>query len=458
VAEAPTLQIGPVALHGRGKLAVDIASTFGARFAGVPLALVSSILLARTLHPAGKGVYATVNTVGDLSLVLGTLGISTAAVYYLAQPSESLERTRATVLGLCLLIGIVVTVGLVVAAGIAGFAGGSSGTGWAFVAVAPVGIISLGRAALESFFRAQHQIRAINVAAVISSVAFLAFLVVAQLDHEMSASMAVALRVGSVAVAVATLLVAARSGRLAIPRPRLHGPTVRLLLGYGVPYAAYSIVQNFSNRFDYILLRLFDSSRVVGVYSIAVGQGELLWILPTAVGFVLFPRVAALARSDPERAAVETAVLLRWSVLLTTVAAAAVAVVAAPLTRIVYGSAFAAAVTPLRILLVGIVASSFLQVLSSLLLGSGRLRLLIQTTAVGFGLNLGLNLVLIPRFGMNGAAVSSAISYTITGVLLTLVARKHMPALRRQSMLPLPRAIAADVRRFGDRAARGGSS
>jgi O-antigen/teichoic acid export membrane protein len=133
-------QMASPALHSRQKLATDIASTFGARFAGVPLALVSSILLARSLHPAGKGVYTTVATLGDLSLVLGTLGISTAAVYYLAQPSENLERTRATVLGLCFLIGAAVTCAFLIAAGV-GLAGGFNTTGWALVANAPIGII-----------------------------------------------------------------------------------------------------------------------------------------------------------------------------------------------------------------------------------------------------------------------------------------------------------------------------
>ena len=156
-------EIAAAAVHSRTKLVVDIASTVGARFAGVPLALISSILLARFLHPAGKGVYATVTTIGDLSLVLGTLGISTAAVYYLAQPTDTIERTRATVLGLCLLVGVAVSAALLAAAGIAGLAAGSPDAGRALVAVAPIGIISLGRAALESFFRARHEIRTINV-------------------------------------------------------------------------------------------------------------------------------------------------------------------------------------------------------------------------------------------------------------------------------------------------------
>ena len=435
------------AVHTRHKFVLDVATTLGARFAGLPLALVSSILLARALQPAGKGVYATVTTIGDLALVLGTLGISTAAVYYLARASDAPEETRATVLGVCLSIGLLITILLAAVAAVS-LASGATEGGWALLAVAPVGIIALGRASLESFFRAQHRIRTINAVAVVSSVVFLVLIVVAVLGPGLTAPSAVALRVVSIAAATGALLFAARSGGIALPRPRLHGPTVRLLLAYGLPYAAYSIVQNFSNRFDYILLRIFGDSSTVGIYSVAVGQAELLWILPTAVGFVLFPRLAAIVRDDRARAARETAAVLRWSVLLTSAGAIVLAVVATPLTRIVYGSAFVPAVTPLRILLVGIVASSFLQVLSSLLLGSGRLRMLIITTACGFALNLGLNLVLIPRFEMNGAAISSAVSYTLTGLALAVVAKRALPELGRQTLLPLPHAIARDLRRF----------
>jgi O-antigen/teichoic acid export membrane protein len=439
-------EVAAVGLHGRRKFVVDVATTLGARFAAVPLALVSSILLARTLQPAGKGVYATVVTFADLSLVLGSLGISTAAVYYLAQSSEDVEQTRATVLGLCLVVGLAVSLGLVAVAAVSLVRGGGQGS-WALAVVAPVGVISLGRAGLESFFRAQHRIRTINAAAVVSSLAFVLLIALAVLGPGLSATSAVALRVVSILAATVVLVVAARSTGVAVPRPRLHVPTARLLLAYGLPYAAYSIVQSFSNRFDYILLRVFGDASTVGIYSVAVGQAELLWILPTAVGFVLFPRVAALVRDDSERAARETAAVLRWNVLLTSAGALVLAVLATPLTRIVYGDAFVPAVTPLRILLVGIVASSFLQVLSSLLLGTGRLRLMILTTAGGFALNLGCNLVLIPRYGMKGAAASSAFSYTVTGLVLAFVAKRAVPELRRESLLPLPRAIAGDLRR-----------
>jgi O-antigen/teichoic acid export membrane protein len=256
------------------------------------------------------------------------------------------------------------------------------------------------------------------------------------------------LRVGSVAVGLGALAVYARSSRLAIPRPQLHGPTVRLLLAYGLPYAAYSIVQTFSNRFDYLLLRIFGDASDVGVYSISVAQGELLWMLPTAVGFVLFPRVAALVKTDVELAAAETALLLRWSLLLAACGALFLALIATPLTRIMYGHAFLPAVGPLRILLVGIVASSALQVLSSFLLGTGRLRLLVLSTAVGFALNLGLNLALIPAYGIKGAAVSSGISYSVTALLLTLLARRSLPELGRQTMLPLPGVLLGDLTRI----------
>jgi O-antigen/teichoic acid export membrane protein len=451
----PAVHVAPAALQSRRKLVVDIATTFGARFVGLPLALVSSILLARSLQPSGRGVYATVTTVGDLSLVLGTMGISTAAVYYLARETDALERTRSTVLGVCALIGVAISAALAAAAAIAAFALHAPAAGWALVAVAPIGMVSLGRAALDSFFRAEHLIGTINVAAVISSASFLAFIGVAVLGRGLSPAIAVALRVGSVAAGIVVLAVAARSFRLTIPRPRLHAPTVRVLLAYGLPYAAYSIAQNFSNRLDYFLVRLFNDASAVGVYSISVTQGELLWILPTAVGFVLFPRVAALVGTDAERAAAETAFSLRWGALVTACGAIVLALIATPLTRIMYGNAYLPAVTPLRILLVGIVASSFVQLLSSLLLGSGRLRLLILTTSVGLAINVSLNLVLIPHYGINGAACSSAVSYSVVGLLLTMVARRVVPELRRQRILPLPRVIAADIQRLRAGVARG---
>lgn len=438
-----------VALSDRGKLGRDIGSTVGLRFAALPISFVASIVLARSLQPSGKGTYTTVMTLGELAVVVGSLGVSTAGVYYLARErGPAVAHVRRVVLGLSLAIGAAVSLGIVAVAVASASLGLSAPATWALIALCPLGVLSLARGALESFLRAEQLVRTINGAALFASAAFLVAVVAASVEGWLDPTGAVSLRVGVVGIAALLLFMLARRRGISVGRPSLERGAARSLLLYGLPYASYSIVQNFSNRVDYLLVGAYDDSVAVGVYSIAVAQAELLWIVPTAVGFVLFPRVAARSGTADGRQGMETAALVRWTVLVTAVGAGLLAALADPITTLVYGQAFAGAVAPLRVLLIGIVAFALVQVLSGFLLGSGRLRPLVLLSGAGFLCNLGANLVLIPRFGITGAAAASAISYSVVGLGCAAVAGRSDPALAGNSLVPRPSLLLADVRWF----------
>jgi O-antigen/teichoic acid export membrane protein len=350
------------------------------------------------------------------------------------------------VLGASLVIGGALSVTIVVAAALATVLDLPQSARWALIALSPFGAVALARAGLESFFRAEHLVHAINGVALVVSAAFLGALVAASIYGGLNSATAVALRVGAGAVGVALLVRLARRRGMRLGMPRLDRSATRMLLAYGLPYAAYSIVQNLSHRADYLLVQAFDGSSAVGVYSIAVAQGELLWIIPTAVGFVLFPRVAARSGVSDARNVAETAALVRWTIVVTALGAVVLAAVARPLTTLVYGPAFDGAVAPLRVLLVGIVASALVLVLSAYVLGVGRLRTLVALTAAGALCNIAANLVLIPRFGITGAAAASALSYSLVAFGCALVVRPTF-ADAGTSLLPRPSLLLDDVAR-----------
>jgi O-antigen/teichoic acid export membrane protein len=437
-----------VPLTDRRKLARDIGSTVGVRFAALPISIVASIVLARSLQPAGKGTYTTVMTIGELAVVLGSFGISTAAVYYLARArAQGVVGLRRAVLGVSLVIGGALSVTILAAAALFTALGLPQSARWALIALSPFGIVALTRAGLESFFRAEHLVHAINGVALVVSAAFLGALVVASIHGGLDSATAVAFRVGTGALGIVLLVGLARRRGMRLGMPRLDRAATRTLLAYGLPYAAYSIVQNLSHRADYLLVQAFDGSAAVGTYSVAVAQGELLWIIPTAVGFVLFPRVAARANVADARNVAETAALVRWTIVVTALGAVVLAAVARPVTSLMYGPAFLGAVAPLRVLLIGIVPAALVLVLSAYVLGVSRLRTLVVLTAAGFLCNIAANLSLIPRFGMTGAAAASALSYSLVAIGCVLVVRPTFTAVGT-SLLPRPSLLIDDVARL----------
>ncbi len=101
-----------------------------------------------------------------------------------------------------------------------------------------------------------------------------------------------------------------------------------------------------------------------------------------------------------------------------------------------YGAAFAPAVSPACVLLIGLAVEGGAAVASAYLLGVGRPGL--NTAAMGAGVvvTIALDVLLIPRHGALGAAAASSAAYLVNTALLILQARRCSPS----GPEPAPRA------------------
>jgi Na+-driven multidrug efflux pump len=91
------------------------------------------------------------------------------------------------------------------------------------------------------------------------------------------------------------------------------------------------------------------------------------------------------------------------------------------LVRGLYGAPFLPAVRPLLILLPGVFLMSFAGTLSSYVSGTGRVIFATYGSLAAVVVNIALNLFLIPRMGIAGAALASTISYSLETIYITIV-------------------------------------
>ena len=84
-----------------------------------------------------------------------------------------------------------------------------------------------------------------------------------------------------------------------------------------------------------------------------------------------------------------------------------------------FGGQFEPAVTPLMLLMPGVVAVSAARVLGSYMFSQGKVIYNTYTTFIALGVTLVLDLALIPVLGINGAALASSIAYAVS-LLATL--------------------------------------
>jgi O-antigen/teichoic acid export membrane protein len=142
----------------------------------------------------------------------------------------------------------------------------------------------------------------------------------------------------------------------------------------------------------------------------------MLWMLPRATATVLLPSVAAGGEGG---AALPAAARIGRLVFTATLLGAAPAVL---LSRFVigalYGHDFAPAAVPFSVLLVGCVPFTLCVIQASALAGMDRQDVNMKASVVGLVATVALDLALIPRFGIVGAAAASAVSYLITMVMV----------------------------------------
>ncbi|MCQ9144000.1 MULTISPECIES: lipopolysaccharide biosynthesis protein [Brucella/Ochrobactrum group] len=109
---------------------------------------------------------------------------------------------------------------------------------------------------------------------------------------------------------------------------------------------------------------------------------------------------------------------VRWTFWPTLFLGAVILLAGYPLLRL-FGPAFTAGYPLLFILIIGVIARASVGPAESLLNMSGKQNICALLYAVTLAVNVILNLVLIPRFGLTGAAISTAIAMLMEAALLS---------------------------------------
>lgn len=187
----------------------------------------------------------------------------------------------------------------------------------------------------------------------------------------------------------------------------------------GLPALITNLGQTFIFRIDRLLLGFLATTTAVGIYSIAVTMTEALLLIPISIGQSMFHRLAS------GRMQLEAMRRARLTSLIISMAGATILGLVSPwLIDFLFGRDYLAAVTPLRILLVGAVAMGSYLVDVACINAVGRLNSAAKLTLLGFILVGTFDLALIPPYAMNGAALASAIGYVVMAIAAAVRLRR----------------------------------
>lgn len=261
------------------------------------------------------------------------------------------------------------------------------------------------------------------------------FLVLWALGYGLAAALWGAL-VGGVLAFVLALVLVWRLTRLrgeVSVEPQASGETtLRQLVLFSLPVAISGMLAAYLLWVDRLLMGYFRPAAEVGIYAAAAQFGILFALLLHGFNTMFTPMFSDLLdRGETERMRELYRVSTKWGLYLLLPLMIVLAIQPEVALGGLFGAQFALGGRALQILLIG----QFINVLSGqvgmVLILSGRQRLWMTLTAVALALNIALDLLWIPRFGLEGAAAASSLA------LVLLFGSGLALAWRRLGIFPL---------------------
>lgn len=386
-----------------GKLLATIGSQGIVFLSGALL----TVIVARGLGPSGRGGFAVVVAVAGVAFQLGHLSVEQANVYLWSKG----ENRQA-------LVANSIVIGTVVGCASTGVLWLVAVLQWPITIVVPsIAVLAIAMARvpamtvgtlLDGILVIGNRLmtyNAINVATAVLQCAAVALLT---LEDRLSLEAVVV--VWTVIQVIQTL------AAIVCLRPRFRRFSLTLATRatwLGLRYHVGSTSLYLLFNVDILILSARVSEAQVGLYALAVNLAQLTYLATTSVAQVAMPD--QLERSMAETTSF-TAGVVRINSLVAGIGLVAICITSPLVVPAVFGASFAGSVGALAALAPGAFALAAMQPLGPLIVRLNRPIIFSTVALSAMVVNVLLNLILIPHFGIIGSGVASSIAYIMLTV------------------------------------------
>jgi len=409
----------------------NLLLTLGTNFALLGVTVVSGTMNARLLGPRGRGELAAIQTIPTALAAIAVLGLPSGVAYFTARNPKDARRlaTTAAIMALLAALPFMAVGYLVMPRALHSQSEGVIDNARLYLlSVAQHGLVGMAFLALQGLgkFGVWNVLRlGPNLAAVAAigwawSTGNLTAGGVARRFLFLSACL--------IPVAYAVLWRSSTSGA------RPSSSRAKELLRYGLPSALMVPVGVLNLQLDQMLMAAWLPSEALGLYAIGVSWSGLLAPVLGALGSVIFPQLAAVEDPDVRRSLVGRS--LRAAVLLVIVLGVGLAAVTPVLLPLLFGRAFTSAVPAALILIAGAMVLSMNTVFGEILRGLGEPRWPLLSQLAALPVTVVLLVVLLPRWSLVGAGVSSVATYLTAAVVCVVGIRRGCGLSTRTLLVP----------------------
>lgn len=381
------------------------------------LGFANSALVARLLGPEGLGVVEAIFLLPSEISTFVLLAAHVGIVYFAQSDPDHVREYQSSGYAFIVAISVLVVLMLLLfgreLSGVL-FRDDSSYSGLAVLTIAFSSALFLLNSGAQTLALSERRIILYNIAALAYPLVKLVGLLPAALLLQNRVEWVVGVQLLAL-ISVHAILVKVIRETVSIRHIRLAA-LLRILRFSSREYWG-NVLQKLNFVLDKFLIALFLSKTELGLYGVAVLLAQLPWLIPSMITPVLLVHVSGSKSTNDDELTFLVARFVLWSSLL---AALGLFLAANVFVRVVYGTEFTAAARPLVLLLPGTAAMSFSKVLTRLTTGKGHPQANSFAAAISFVVNIVALYLLLPTWGIAGAALASSITYLLfTFVMLT---------------------------------------
>lgn len=425
------------------RFAEDVTGTLATRVLTMGFGLFTGVITARALGPENRGVFALAALFPASLVTLSKLGQSQATIYFIRKEKADVSQVVSNVVYIALTVGVLLVLSAlllretILATVLRGV------PLWCLTVVLPLVPILLLESYLYGLLQATDRFRVYNTRLLLEAMGTLSFMAVALLWLKLGLAGALGVAVGVRTVMTGWVLWTVHRGTPL--RLRFDTELFGRMIRYGLKSHVQIIASHFHFKAGVYLVAYFMTPVQVAFFAIAERLAEHIMYVPQALGVALFPR---LAGSKVERVHELTAQACRQNLVVTGAIAFSLAVLGRWLIPAWYGVDYAPAAGPLPYVAWGIVMMSLYVLLSRNFTSRNKQQVNIFAGYVALGGNIVLNILLIPRYGIIGAATATAISYTVSAAILLLFFLRESGLRWHEPLILRPSDVAMWVRAF----------
>jgi|SRR5690606_27669908 len=402
-----------------GSFGGDLFAVFKSRITVIICGLLTSIITARYLGATGSGIVAALTVYPDLFMVVGSLGIRQSTAYFVGQNKFEEAEIFSALFRLWVFSSIFCIIVCYILLNYN--PKGEYGNSLILLAILPIPF-SLFSTYSSGVFLGKNRIKDFNsvnwIPNVIKLIVYLLFIVILPWDV-FGAMLGIVLGY----VGLSFFVWKKMSPMIAFPL-RNKSDVIYKMLRLGIVYALALFVISLNYKINIIMLEQLSSRDQIGIYAKGVSIVEYLWEVPTLLSTIVFARSAS--STDPLGFSKKVAQLLRICFIVVSLMSIAFFFLSTFIMVTMYGEEFRESSMVQKILLPGILLMTIFKVLNMDLAGKGKPWIAMLTISPALLINIILNWIWDAKYGANGAAMASTISYSISAVLFLFVYAKQV--------------------------------